>query len=230
MSTSYTLATLKAAVKVWANNTHTVFDSYISDVAIPQAESRMLRDLDLELFESSESITITNNSNSVTKPSGTVTCEYLMILRSGQTRWDIIQRRTRDLCRWVATTQTGVPKYFSDLTTTTWFVAPTPQNTYSSPNAIAIVVKRPNGLVTDTSGTWLSQNMGDMLFWATAMECQSYQKNPSKVQEALQLYASLVPAAKAESDSLERRRYADVGTTAAEQMAGAAAADMETSQ
>lgn len=230
MSATYTLATLKAGIKLWANNTHTDFDTYLDTIAIPQAESRMLRDLDFELFESSESITITNNSNSVTKPSGMVSCEYIMFLRSGQTRWDVIQRRSRDLCRWIATTSTGVPKYFSDLTTTTWFVAPTPANTYSSPNAIAIVIKRPNGLVTDTTGTWLSDNMGDMLFWATAMECQSYQKNPSKVEEALQLYASLVPAARAEVDVLERVRYVDVGTTAAEQMMAKAGADQGTSQ
>ncbi len=230
MSTSYTLATLKAAIKAWANNTHADFDTHLSNVAIPQAESRMLRDIDLELFESSATIAITNNVNSVTKPTGEVSTEYLMILRSGQTRWDVIQRRTRDLCRWVATTTTGVPKYFCDLSTTAWFLAPTPNATYGSPNAISISIVRPNGLVTDTGGTWLSQNLGDLLFWATAMESQSYQKNPTKVAQAMELYVSLVPAAKAEAEVLERVRYIDVGTTAAEQMAGQAAADMESSQ
>ncbi len=230
MSTSYTRAKLRSNLAIWANNSHAVFDQYIVDIAIPQAESRMLRDLDLELFLNSAVISITNNVNSVTKPTGEVSTEYLMILRSGQTRWDMIQRRTRDFCRWAAGTVTGVPKYFCDLSTTAWFLAPTPANSYGSPNAISISVIRPNGLAVDVGGTYLSQNFGDLMFWATAMELQSFQKNPSKVQEAMQLYTSLVPAARAETNVLERVRYVDVGTTAAEQMLASQAADMETSQ
>lgn len=232
MSQTYTKAELKAAVKLWANNTHADFETFINDVGIPQAESRMLRDLDFELFESSEAITITNNSNSVTKPTSEVSTEYLMILRSGQTRWDMIQRRTRDFCRWAAGTVTGVPKYFCDFSTTAWFLAPTPANSYGSPNAISISIIRPAGLIpgVGTGTTYLATNFADMLFWATAMECQSFQKNPSKVQEAMQLYTSLVPAARAEVDVLERVRYVDVGTTAAEQMVAEQASDVRTSQ
>lgn len=230
MSATFTLAQMRTAIQDWTNNVHADMLDYLNETGLQNAESRILRDLDLELFMSSASISITNNSNSVTKPTGTVSAEYLMILRSGQTRWDLIQRRTRDFCRWVATTATGTPKYFCDFSTTAWFIAPTPANSYASPNAIAIIVTRPTSLITDTGGTFLSDNFGDMLFWATAMEMQSYQKNPSKIKEALELYASLMPAARAEVDVMERVRYADVGSIAGEQLMAKAAADAGTSQ
>lgn len=164
MASSFTYASIKTAFESWLEDTGTDFDGDFPTM-LGLAEDRVLKDLDLTIFDTVSAVTI--NSAAVTKPTGAIVTRQLYIASLAA----FLYPRTWAYClaRYGATS--GVPKAFVELNDTQYGIYPTPSISYSG---TALITKRPSGLQTDTSGTFLSLRVGDTLFRALICQAGDY--------------------------------------------------------
>ena len=203
MASSFTYAALSTAIKNHLVRQGTDFAANI-DTLIKLGEDRVVKDLDLEVFDATEAVTLTVDVTTITKPSNTI---------AGRTVWytngssDRIQLRWRsyEFCQdyWPTPTDTGESKYISDLNETQWLVVPTPNATRTGQ---ARFIKRPTSIITDTAGTWVSLRFGDVLFHACLIASEAYLKADDRMAMWKKEYAeTLLPAAKREARSILRK-------------------------
>jgi hypothetical protein len=208
MSIQYTHTTLTEAIKDWAEDTDPDFVANINDF-IAKAETRLLRDLDLELFEQWLQVTISGTIRLVTKPADVIEINDLWFRDPSTQKWIECPRRSFEYCVAYAPTEAtlGTPRFYSEFDETDFYVVPTPDQTYSGGNARIRATIRPTGLSASNENTWLGDNMADMLFDACMIEAQTFLKNPAKMQEHATRYQTLIPGIAREVDQIVRRRY-----------------------
>lgn len=138
------------------------------------AELRLLRDLDLEIFDVTDtSVAMTAGGLTITKPAGLVALRSMWFTPVGGGAWTPLDQKTVEYIRQYApnpTTQ-GPPKFFAELTDATWLIGPTPDAAYP---VVIRMMKRPDGLQTDTAGTYLSQTYPDGLLYACLYEAELF--------------------------------------------------------
>lgn len=173
MSSSFTLATLKTAIKNNVEDQGTGFADNLDQI-IKAAEDRVLRALPLEIFKATASVTLTQGNPEVTKPTGYLACDTFFYTIAG-TRYTILPRSYEYVIDYspIATTE-GLPKYYAELNTTTVIVGQSPNSSASSGGGTMRYLKRPNSVVTDTSGSWLSLNVGDLLLASCLWEADIF--------------------------------------------------------
>jgi hypothetical protein len=205
----YNYTTLIASIQNTVADNDTEFVTELPTI-IKKAEHRVLRDTQLELFEDTIETAVTIIGNRlVAKPAGVLMITSLW-WKNG-TAYDPIEERGYDYCLVYApdeTADTGDAKYYAELES----------NIYLSPTPTAVrtlrmkAIVRPDGLAAGNLTTWLGTHMGDVLFQAALIESWMFLKNQERMNEAAQMYASLLPQARAEVGKLARRTYAGVGT------------------
>lgn len=195
---NFTYAQLKSAVESWMEDTGADFDADFPTM-LGLAEDRLLKDLDLTLFDVEQAVTL--NAQTVAKlPTGAVIATREIYVPS-LSRFLLPKTSSYIKLRHGATT--GSPKHYADLDASTWLIGPIPDIPYS---ATAMVTKRPVGLAADTAGTFLSTRAGDALFDAVLLEAAIYQEkdNLSVFEQPYQLRLA---SARFELRSLRRRDY-----------------------
>ena len=206
MSTAYTYATLKAALLAFVEETATDAFATDIDVIIPLAEDKLLRDLDLELFDVSSSGTMTGSNAYLTKPSGIVALRT-MHYTDASGNFQLIEPRSWAMCKdyWPKeSSTTSAPKYFSEYDDTTWFIAGTPA---SGLVTTIRYIKRPDGLSSTNTTTWLSTYVGDLLLYACLSIAEQYLKADERVGIWKADYAERLGAAKLELKPETRADY-----------------------
>ena len=170
MASSYTLAALKTSIKDFCEDQGTEFSDSL-DSLIKLAEDKVLTDLDLDIFDATDSVTLTISTATATIPTGFVKIRS-MFYTSGTTR-TFMEPRTYEYCidYWPATSTDGTPLYWAPYTTTTIYIVPTPSATLT---ATARGIKRPTSVVTDTAGSWLSLNCGSLLLKACLVVAEQF--------------------------------------------------------
>jgi len=208
MSITYTHTTLTAAIKAYAEDTDADFVAEIDDF-IGKAETRILRDLDLELFEAWSEVTISGSNREVTKPTNTIEVNDLWIRSPATLEWIELPRRTFEYCLLYAPIEAtvGVPAFYSEFDRTKIYVVPTPDQSYSGGNARVRATIRPTGLSSSNATSWLSDNVADLLFHACMIEAQNFLKNPKKIEEAASMYQSLIQQIALEIEQIRRPTY-----------------------
>lgn len=205
----YTYNTLIADIQAVTSDNDTEFVAELP-LIVKRAEARLLRDLDLELFEQIDnSVSTTSGSRSVSKPAGTVMVANLWYTDAAGAR-QLVEERGYGYCLAYApdeTDDTGNPKYYAELEDTL-YLSPTPAAVLALRMKL---IKRPDGLSVSNTNSWLGDNMGDILLQAGLIESWQFLKNSAKMNEAATMYASLLPQAKAEVAKLSRRTYAGLG-------------------
>jgi hypothetical protein len=201
----YTYNTLIADLQVVTSDNDTEFVAEMP-LIVKRAEHRILRDLDLELFEQIEnSVSTTSGARAVAKPAGTVMVSTLWYRDAGGIN-HLVEERGYAYCLDYApdeTDDTGNPKYYAELE----------DDIYLSPTPAAVLplrmklIKRPDGLAPATQNSWLATHMGDLLLQAALLESWQFLKNNEKMNEAATVYSSLLPTAKQEVSKLSRRTY-----------------------
>ena len=159
MATSYTLAALKTSIKDFLEDQGTDFSGSLDDL-IKLAEDKCITDLDLDIFDATGSVTLSTSTQTATIPTDFIKIRS-MFYTSGTTR-TFMEPRTYEYLvdYWPNTATTGTSLYWAPYTTTTVYVAPPPSSTLT---ATARGIKRPNSVVTDTTGSWLSLYCGSLL-------------------------------------------------------------------
>ena len=208
MSLTYTYAQLVAVIKSYAEDLDPNFVAQVDDF-IAKAELRILRDLDLELFETWSDLTISSGSRTVPKPSNTAIINDVFVRSPSAQKWLELPRRSYEYCVMYAPIEsdTGVPKFYAELDTTNIYVVPTPDQAYAAGNSKARATIRPTGLSSGNTTSWIGDNLADLLFHACMIEGQNFLKNPAKVKEAADMYNSLINQISREQEQGKRPRY-----------------------
>lgn len=205
MATSYTYTTLTAALIDMVEDQGAAYDAYL-DTIIPLAEDRVLKDLNLELFDVTATSTFGVASQWLAKPSD------LLVLRSihytdGSGNFQQLEPRTYEYCKdyWPnASTTTSTPKYVAEYSDDNWLVAGTPAS------GLTVTIRynqRPAGMTSGNPTTWLGTHVGDLLFFACLMLSEMYLKGDERIAMWKQEYAERLAASRRELKADKRSDY-----------------------
>ena len=197
--TTFTYDTLGAALQRHLEDDFTDFVTEIPTI-ISLGETRLLKDLDLGLFDTTDTTGATAvGINQLTKPAGTISIQWIRIFSSA------LEPRTLDwLQDYAVDTDQNIPRYYAEESDTTIRVAPSPDQAY--PVTVRIN-KRPAGLSTANQTTWLSTITGDVLFAACMVEAEMFARALDEFGVWRQRYGELLQQARAEHRDLMRRTY-----------------------
>jgi len=185
----YNYANLITALRNWTEVDSNVLTAAILNEIIEQAEYRLLRDLPIDADRKQQEGNLVTGQQYINCPAGCLFTRGIQVYTStsvitGANTW--LQKKDQTfLNEYVAAnTATGNPKYYAqfggatgttDTTSGKYMFAPVPDSTYKFQvhfNAM------PTSLVTNTSGTYISQNFGNGLLYACLIEAYGFLKDP----------------------------------------------------
>lgn len=201
---AYDYAGLVAALEVLLEDAFTDFTDFV-DQLIGRGESQLLKDLDLELWDTTDtSVSTVSGNSSVNKPASTIA------IRSVRINGVDLEPRSYELVRdYNLAASNGQPKYFNEYNETTIIVAP-------PPNAIMAVeydvIGRPKQLgaandATHATTTFLSTFYGDLLLTGCLIKCEEFEIADDRAAMWKQSYAEAMSGARRELTQ-NRRAYA----------------------
>ena len=198
---SFTLSTLRTAIRDYTEVDDTVLSDSIINVIIKNAESRIFRSVDSDdtKFYATSQTTIGNRY--ITVPTGTRIIRYVQITDSTTSDQEFLKQVDSSFLATYApdpdnSSDRGRPKYFAHWDNDNWVVAPTPDAAYVLTMAY---IKQPTTITTSNSTTTeLSTKQPDLLLYACLSEAFKFLKGPENMlqmyeasyQEAIQTFAA----------------------------------------
>jgi len=181
-----TYSELTTLIQNYLNNNESTFVSTIPDF-VKNAEDRIFNLVQEDVFRKNVQGTVTTGNRFLTAPSDFLLSFSLAVIDSTTNDYNFLlkkhpsfmQEYTPDISD---TALRGLPKYYADYdkaysTSTssgsTIAIAPIPDADYT---VELHYLYRPNSLVSDTSGTWLSVNARDALLYASLIEGHTFMK------------------------------------------------------
>ena len=191
---SFTLATLKTAVKDYCETSESTFDTQLTTF-IQEAEERILKNVELPDFRKNVTGTSTASSTYLFAPSDFLSPYSLSVISSNVYHYLLFKHVSfiRDYTTNPSTT--GLPKYYAVFDENTFILAPTPDSNYT----FELHYKhRPASLTAgaDSGTTWLSTNAPDALLYGTLVEAATFLKVPEEVAQYEQRFVSATAALK----------------------------------
>jgi len=171
--------TLVSAVVNVTEDDSAEFRAYIP-TAIGLTEDRLARELDSQLFLVQTTVSLTQGSRFLGKPSGyRLGHEILFKTSSGDRR--LLRKRTRGYCDvyWPYETSTAEPVYYADADVSTFLIAPTPQ---ANSQVVMTYEKQPTKLTAGSSVNTLTASYPNALFYGSMAEMSKFSKQWSQVQ------------------------------------------------
>ena len=178
---SFTYAQLKQAIQDYTENDETSFVNNLP-LFIRLAEERILKGVQLNLFQKNQSGTMSTGNQYLASPTDFLAPFSLSIDVSGNKEFllfkdlDFVQTYTPDA------TTTGQPKYYAQFDVNNFIVAPTPDDNY----VVDIhYLYRPASITigADSGTTWLSENAELALLYACLIEAYIYMKGDANVMQ-----------------------------------------------
>lgn len=213
-----TATNLTQAIQDWLEDNDTEFQGSIPDV-INLAELRVIRDLDLEIFRGIDSsVTLAIGVDVVTKaviaaPQQRIATKQLWLSGGGLPKLTPLELRSFDYVTDHLTTTNGQPKYFAEISETTWQLSPAPDATYTLNERF---LGRPPKLAVSSQETnWLITNIPDFLFLACKAEAEAFLKSDDRITIWSSLYDTRLPLARREVAELMGTQYDRLGATPA---------------
>ena len=153
-----------------------VFSNSVINTFITMAENRILRDIDLDVFKLEVAGSLTSGNRFLTAPSVILTHRYMILTSVGGDQIFLDFRDTSFMKEyWPDGSETGVPKYYSVWDQNTFYVAPTPDASYTVELGY---IYRPAQLSSSNTTTWVSVNAPEVLLYACLIQAYSYTKGP----------------------------------------------------
>ena len=127
---SFTLTTLRTALKQYTENTETSFVNNI-DLFIRLAEERILKNVQLNVFEKNVSGTMTASNQYLACPSDFLAPNALTITNSSE--YSYLQFKEKEFVQTFTpnSATTGVPRYYAQFDVDNFIIAPTPNSGYT---------------------------------------------------------------------------------------------------
>ena len=221
-----TLAELKTLIQNYTQNTETTFVATLDDF-IKNAEERIFELVQFDFFRKNVTGTLTSGNTYLTTPTDYQTSFSLAVI-DGNGDYHYLDKKHPSFMREYSVDPTdstlrGLPKYYGDfdkeLSTasnngSTIIVAPVPDSNY---NVELHYLYKPNSLVTDTTGTWVSSNARNALLYGSLVEAYIFMKGENDLlQQYEQRFASEINRLKNLAEARGRRdeyRYDSLRTT-----------------
>lgn len=203
MNPAWTYTTILEALQKWPVNTN---PAYVADCPrlIGLGELRVVRDLNLEIFETTGTTPTVAGSRLVAKPADMVTPRSLQIT-VGNTMFAPLKQRSYAMVNAtypsLAVADQARPDTYAELNETDWWVGPTPDIIYT---ITVRYVARPAGLTPSAPTSWLGTNVPDALFAACLMEAEHYLKADDRYADWRQKYQELLVSSSNELVRLKR--------------------------
>ena len=185
---SFTYDELKQSIQDYTENDETTFVNNLP-LFIRLAEERILKSIQLNLFQKNAGGAMTTGNKFLAAPSDFLAPFSLSIEVSGAKEFllfkdlDFVQTYTPDA------TTTGQPKYYAQFDVGNFIVGPTPDAAY----VVELqYLYRPASLTAGAGSgtTWLSENAEITLLYASLIEAYTYMKgDPNLMQTYNQRYA-----------------------------------------
>jgi len=178
---SFTYAQLKQAIQDYTENDETSFVNNLP-LFIRLAEERILKNVQLNLFQKNQFGNMTSGSEYLAAPSDFLAPFSLSIDVSGSKEFllykdlDFVQTYTPDAAT------TGQPKYYAQFDVGYFIIAPTPDASYT---VDIHYLYRPASITSgaEDGTTWLSQNAELALLYACLIEAYIYMKGDANVMQ-----------------------------------------------
>ena len=180
-----TFTELQTQIRDYTEATLDVLTDVIVNDFIEHAEDRIFRELDLDVFRSYQTASLTVGNPFVAVPGINITQDAftrsVQIYTDGgtPTREYLIQKDVTFMNEyWPNRDSTGKPKYYANWDQDRLYLAPTPNSAYKIELALN---KQPTGLSSTTSTTWLSTNAPKVLLYACLVEAFRFLKGPDNM-------------------------------------------------
>ena len=221
-----TLAELKTLIQNYTQNTETTFVATLDDF-IKNAEERIFELVQFDFFRKNVTGTLTLGNTYLTTPTDYQTSFSLAVI-DGNGDYHYLDKKHPSFMREYSVDPTdstlrGLPKYYGEfdkeLSTasnngSTIIVAPVPDSNY---NVELHYLYKPNSLVTNTTGTWLSSNARNALLYGSLVESYIFMKGENDLlQQYEQRFAGEINRLKNLAEARGRRdeyRYDSLRTT-----------------
>jgi|TARA_R100000482_G_C5125089_1_gene148212 hypothetical protein len=210
-----TLSELKTLIQNYTQNTETTFVATLDDF-IKNAEERIFELVQFDFFRKNVTGTLTSGNTYLTTPTDYQTSFSLAVI-DGNGDYHYLDKKHPSFMREYSVDPTdstlrGLPKYYGDfdkeLSTasnngSTIIVAPVPDSNY---NVELHYLYKPNSLVTDTTGTWVSSNARNALLYGSLVEAYIFMKGENDLlQQYEQRFASEINRLKNLAEARGRR-------------------------
>ena len=171
---SLTYANLKTALQDYTENDETSFVNNLP-LFIRLAEERILKSVQLNIFQKNVSGNMTSGNQYLAAPSDFLTPFSLSITNSSSV--EFLQFKSLEFAQAhnPNSSTTGTPRYYAQFDTDYFIVAPTPDSAYT---ATLSYFYRPTSLTagSDSGTTWLSENAELSMLYGSLLECYTYMK------------------------------------------------------
>jgi hypothetical protein len=221
-----TLAELKTLIQNYTENSETTFVNTLDDF-IKNAENRIFDLVQFDFFRKNVTGSLTTGNTYLTTPTD-YQLSFSLAVIDGNGDYHYLDKKHPSFMREFIvdptdTTLRGLPKYYGDfdkeLSTasnngSTIIVSPVPDDNYS---VELHYLFKPNSLVTDTTGTWLSNNARNALLYGSLIEAYIFMKGETGLLESYEKrFAASISRLKNRAEARGRRdeyRYDSLRTS-----------------
>jgi hypothetical protein len=178
---SFTYAQLKSAIQDYTENTETSFVANLP-IFIRLAEERILKNVQLNLFQKNAEGTMTSSNQFLTAPSDFLAPFSLSITVSSSKVFLLFKDLDFVQTYSPVTSTTGVPKYYAQFDVDNFLIGPTPDSSYA---AELSYFYRPTSLTAgaDSGTTWFSENAEMTLLYGSLLEASTYMKSEMQTMQ-----------------------------------------------
>lgn len=179
-----TLSELKTLIQNYVENNETTFVNTLDDI-IENAEERIFELVQFDYFRKNVQGSMTAGSRFLTAPSDFELSFSLAVIDSNGDYHYLDKKHTSFMQEYAPdptdSSARGLPLYYGDFDKdlnsgskeSTLILAPVPDQNYTTE---LHYLYKPNSLVTDTSGTWLSENARNALLYGCLAEAYTFMK------------------------------------------------------
>jgi hypothetical protein len=210
MAFSTTYAQLIADAQAYVDDDLDEFEAQLPGM-IQRAQDAIQIDLDLEMHSPIKTATTTANVATLARDASWLKVKSIMFTASGR----FAERRSVDWVRmYNATAAAGIPKYYAEHDDGLLLLAPKPSAALACE---LVVMERLPALSVSNTSNWISENVGDALFWMVLVEAEAFLISAERVQEFATKYGDAITRAKRALRGADATDYDPVRRAAATQ-------------
>lgn len=179
---AFTYATLVDAIYSYLQNDTGGIPTIDMNTIIQQAEQRIYYDVQIPVLKKNVTGTFTSGNRYLSTPTDYLATYSIAVDNNGTYEYLLPKEVAFLREAYPATSTTGVPRYYAIFDNDTFLVAPPPDDDY--PVELHYFYEPPS-IVTQTSGTWLSENAENTLLYSCLVEAYTFLKGEA---DLLSLY------------------------------------------
>lgn len=179
---SFTYATLVDAIHGYLQTDANGIPTADMNTIIQQAEQRIYYEVQIPVLKKNVTGNLTQGNRYLTTPSDYLATYSIAVNNNGVYEYLLPKEVAFLREAYPSTSTTGVPRYYAIFDNDTFLIAPPPNASYE---VELHYFYEPPSIVTQTSGTWLSENAENTLLYSCLVEAYTYLKGE---QDLISLY------------------------------------------